>query len=133
MINFIKSKDSAKGETDLTLEIERGIKNGHKVVWTLPGGSNIQITVNVEKALRKHSADKLQNLTILQVDERFGPLGHPDSNWKQLKDHGFNSENIRCFPILNNLEMKETVENYSKIVDREFENADLIIGQFGIG
>lgn len=59
-----------------------------KVAWFVSGGSNISVQFATIQIL-KGSGVSMSNLTILLNDERFGPVGHADSNWQQLQDMGF--------------------------------------------
>jgi 6-phosphogluconolactonase/glucosamine-6-phosphate isomerase/deaminase len=134
MINFIKCKDSSVGEKELAGRLIKHIEADKRTVWTLPGGSNIPISAKVLKNIRDSvEMGKLRNLVIMQCDERFGPPGHSDSNWRQLKDLNFPVEGIENYPILYGKTLEETAKDYSKIVEKQFKQADIIIGQFGIG
>jgi len=53
------------------------------VLWLVPGGSNIPIAVEAMDMIRKEmSGLSLKYLTITLSDERYGSVGHKDSNWK---------------------------------------------------
>lgn len=134
MIKYISSKDSAVGERKLADTIISHLNRGERVVWTLPGGSNVPISVSVLKKVReKIKEDALSNLVIMQVDERYGPVGHKDSNWTQLLALNFPVQNILTHPLLRGLSLEETAKAYSKIVIEEFGKANYIVGQFGMG
>ena len=34
------------------------------------------------------------------TDERYGPVGHPDSNWSQLLQKGFDLPQAKLVPVL---------------------------------
>src|SRR3990167_2269790 len=59
-----------------------------RVTWFVSGGSNIKLEVASLLWLVEQHAP-LKNLTILLSDERFGKVGHADSNWRLLQDAGF--------------------------------------------
>lgn len=104
-----------------------------RVVWLVPGGSNIGITALATRAL-----DTLltRRLFIMQTDERFVPIKSEDSNWWQLYNAGFDQKHAWTFPVLNDHEERsllEVAKEYNVEMKREFEKADYIIGQFGIG
>jgi len=102
-----------------------------KVIWLVPGGSNIDISV---QAMQLLDDELTRKLVIMQTDERFVALDGEDCNWRQLRDAGFNVKRAEVFPILVDGESRDaTVERYSETVLREFIAADYIIGQFGIG
>jgi 6-phosphogluconolactonase/glucosamine-6-phosphate isomerase/deaminase len=103
----------------------------NRVVWLVPGGSNIPITVG---AMNLIPAELSARLVVMQTDERFVPLDSPDCNWKQLKDAGLDTKQATTLPILDgSSDLTQTATRYAEIVQREFEAADYVIGQFGIG
>lgn len=105
-----------------------------KVLWLIPGGSNILLSVRVMSAVRTSlTSKKLQNLSITLTDERYGSVGHADSNWKQLQDAGFNFEGVHAIPVLVGKEMEETVALWERHLHSLFQKSEMIIGQFGMG
>ncbi|MFA6404744.1 MAG: 6-phosphogluconolactonase, partial [Candidatus Paceibacterota bacterium] len=105
-----------------------------KVLWLLSGGSNIPISVEIMNMIHKEvSVHNIKNLTVTLTDERFGDIDHADSNWKQLKDAGFDFSNINSMTVLQGLSFEETISDYSKNVMQAMDIADLIIAQLGIG
>lgn len=102
-----------------------------KVVWFVPGGSNIPISVATSKAI----PDNLRpRLSVTLTDERFGSYGHKDSNWQQLKDLGFDFASLNTVEFLQkgNLNLADT----QKITESRLKNIikdAYLFGQFGIG
>ena len=104
------------------------------MIWLLPGGTNLPIAADVMNILRRALPHNLfKNLVMMQVDERYGHVGHNDSNWQKLIETGFDFEGVKTYPVLKGLSPEKTVEEYSKIVKEQFGKALTIIGQFGIG
>lgn len=103
-----------------------------RVIWLIPGGSNIPISIEAMKLLDETLSEKL---VIMQTDERYVALDSPDCNWNQLEQGGFVAKKATVFPmLLPNLQGLElTVSAYAETLNREFSEADCIIGQFGIG
>lgn len=102
-----------------------------RVIWLVPGGSNISISVEAARSLDEELTRKL---VIMQTDERFVALDSKDCNWKQLREAGFDAKRAETFPILVEGDSRdETAERYSETVLREFIAADYIVGQFGVG
>ena len=98
------------------------------------GGSNIPIAADVMNAIRAGiSPASLDNLTISLTDERYGPVGHPDSNWKQLQDIGMNLSGIKAHPILDGSSLPETVARFGIMIEKILKSTDVIVGQFGMG
>jgi len=134
MITYIHSDSSEVGTRDLASSIISKIQGGMKVLWLICGGSNLPITLDVMSILRQElSVEELSRLTLMQTDERYGPVGHQDSNWQQLKDLGFDLNGIHFFPILRNLRLIETVRQYGIELKEQMGKADYVIGQFGLG
>jgi 6-phosphogluconolactonase/glucosamine-6-phosphate isomerase/deaminase len=102
-----------------------------RVIWLVPGGSNIDISVAASRLLDEQLTQKL---VIMQTDERFVSLDSDDCNWHQLKLTGFDAKQARVFPILVGGETRdETAKRYSETVLREFIAADYIVAQYGVG
>ena len=80
-MKFILEPDIEHGLSTLSQRLIKELKQDKNVLWLVSGGSNITSAVTVMKTI----PDNLQmQLTILPVDERFGAVGHSDSNYKQL-------------------------------------------------
>ena len=105
------------------------IKNG-KVLLALPGGSSIEVGVKIFEIL---STQDLHNLTVMLTDERYGKVGHPDSNFFQLEEKGFNPGNSRTIPVLTGGDMESETKRFGENLKNELEKADYKIGLFGIG
>ena len=74
-----------------------------------------------------------EKLAVTLTDERYGNIGHADSNWIQLLQNGFDISAVRALPVLCGLEPKETVIKFGKNYRDLTAWADIIIGQFGLG
>jgi 6-phosphogluconolactonase/glucosamine-6-phosphate isomerase/deaminase len=68
------------------------------------------------------------------VDERYGPVGHADSNWAQLLKAGFNPKKAHILPILQHgVSFAHTVEAYEFTLREALRRSDIVIAQLGIG
>jgi 6-phosphogluconolactonase/glucosamine-6-phosphate isomerase/deaminase len=133
-IEFIKTYTPEPGINALALEIIVHLTSGEKVLWLVPGGSNIAISVEImKKVAQVLTGNILNNLSIALTDERYGPLGHTDSNWKQLYDAGFVHTGPKTEVLHENMPLEDTVTLYSENIEKLFSSHDYIIGQFGIG
>jgi 6-phosphogluconolactonase/glucosamine-6-phosphate isomerase/deaminase len=102
-----------------------------KVIWLVPGGSNIGISVEVSQRL---DSELTRKLVVMQTDERFVALDSNDCNWHQLANAGFDTKHAAAFPMLVGGKTRDEIaEQYNETVLREFIAADYIIGQFGVG
>jgi len=130
-----KHLDNQEGAGEIMAEKIGGyLKQNKKVLWLLSGGSNIGIEVETLKILKaKFSKNLKENLAVTLTDERFGPVKHKDSNWQQLLVNGFDMESVHAVPVLGNLELNETVIKFGKSYRDLIAQADVVIGQFGIG
>src|SRR3990167_11435143 len=78
-----------------------------KVLWLVPGGSAMKVVAAVSRDL---AIENLANLTVTLTDERYGPVGHKDSNWPQLEAAGFKLEGASLQPVLIDKDLEETTK-----------------------
>lgn len=134
MINYIHCNNTNLAEADLSEKIIGLLNDSKRVLWLICGGSNIPVAIKVMNLIRqKIPTINLKNLTIMQTDERYGPIGHKDSNWQQMIDGNFNFNDLNSKSILKNLSLQETVKSYELEIVKAFTDNDIIIGLFGIG
>lgn len=82
----------------------------------------------------KQAPDNLASLLILPMDERYGPADHEDSNYRQMREAGFEPHEAMWIDVLSRNEpLQETVTYYSELVRAAFAAADTIVGVFGLG
>lgn len=100
------------------------------VLWLVSGGSAIETAILARTMINISESMKLH---VGLVDERFGPIGHDDSNFKQLLGSGFDTNNILLLPLLTeNKTITETSLLYNdKLI--ELLKTNHTIGLFGIG
>ncbi len=121
----------ADGEAPLYERLVTELKTGDKVLWLVPGGSNIPLAAAISKRLPD---DLTKNMTIMLTDERYGAVWHEDSNTRQLDEAGFDAKKGTIIPVLTgDLSLQETAEHYADALADAFIQADVIIGQFGMG
>lgn len=106
------------------------LAQGKHVVWLVPGGSAISVAVAVGKKLQDVPLDRL---TVTLTDERYGPVGHKDSNWKQLLDAGFDLPGARMIPVLASHDLETTTADFNRLLLTMIGIADTVIGFFGMG
>lgn len=107
--------------------------HGKKVLWIVPGGSNITLASSALATVREKVPKELANLSIVLSDERFGPVAHGDSNWQGLIEAGFDLSLAKGYPVLRGLPLDETISGYEKDFGHLCKESDIVIGQFGIG
>ena len=111
--------------------IQGYINEGKQVLWLISGGSCINVAVQARKLL--DGTLKPDVLTVSLVDERFGPVGHNDSNAEKLLQAGFNTDNLSFHPVLTGNTIEETATAYSRYLDHVAEKRAIVIGLFGMG
>ncbi|MEX1995740.1 MAG: 6-phosphogluconolactonase [Candidatus Saccharimonadales bacterium] len=129
-LSFQKTTNSEIVSDWLTEVIAAQLGPGKKVLWLIPGGS--AMTVAIKTAL-KLPVDQLGSLTLTLTDERYGPVGHPDSNWLQLQNAGLHLPGATRRPVLSGHDMQTTVENFADLLKTQTQQASYTIGLFGIG
>jgi 6-phosphogluconolactonase/glucosamine-6-phosphate isomerase/deaminase len=133
-MEFLRIQDEKIGAKLLADKIGGYLEQDKKVLWLLSGGSNISISILVFQILKsKYSAIIKNNLAVTLTDERYGVVGHPDSNWQQLLEAGFDFSTIKSVPVLFDLDLDETVKKFNKNYIELINWADITIGQFGLG
>ena len=133
-MEFIRVDSPEEGVGRLRGELLESLRAGKGVTWFISGGSNVVIETKIMDQLwQEASEDTLTNLTVMLVDERYGAVGHADSNWQQLLDAGFNVSGTDPIPALCGLGFEDTVSRYSLEVGKTLTNSQVRIAQLGIG
>lgn len=111
-----------------------GLYAGKQVLWLVSGGSNLAVEKDVMDIIRNHAGEKLADLVVLPIDERYGPAGHKDSNVQALRDAGFDPGAATLVDVLmHNTPFDQTVSFYNEAAATALSNASVIVGQFGMG
>ena len=129
-MKFIKDPSPAEAANYLADAINTNLNSNLKVLWLVSGGSAVAVAVEAYKLIDKNH---LQNLTISQIDERFGAPGHKDSNWQQLLNAGFLATGLRCLPFLAGKDFDQTAKDAEILMEKELAAAEYKVGLFGVG
>jgi 6-phosphogluconolactonase/glucosamine-6-phosphate isomerase/deaminase len=130
-LNFIYEPDAKNGAAKLSERLVSELQSGKKVLWLVCGGSSIPLEAS---AMKQVPRELQKNLTIALTDERYGEFNHPDSNWLQLDEAGFQAGEATIIPTLApNLSLDETCKTYEQNITQALDKADIVIAQFGIG
>jgi 6-phosphogluconolactonase len=125
------TSESQAGPQALIDSLGTALSLHSRVLWLVPGGSNITLATKVMAALPEGETHKLH---IMLTDERYGPVDHPDSNLRQLREVGFEPQQATFIPtLLDGLSLEETAQKYASNFNHEANDAGYIIAQFGIG
>lgn len=132
-MKIIRSSRTEQIAKDIASQINNSLLNRKSVLWLLSGGSALDTAVRTRELLNDDALEATK-LTVGLIDERYGEVGHLDSNWAQLLNKGFNVKNISPEPILqNNVNLPDTADAYAKKIQKILNSKDVIIGLFGIG
>lgn len=103
------------------------------VTWFVSGGSNIDLEIDALQ--RMVGNPNLNRLQILPVDERFGMVGHAESNWAQLERKGFMVDGPTYIaPFTSNEHtLALAVNRYEGIIDDIFSSDTYTYAQLGMG
>ncbi len=130
-MELIKIPTIEDGVAPLLDRLVEELGTGRHVLWLVSGGSNIGLSVSV---MREIPDELTNNLTIYLTDERYGDIGHADSNAFQLEQAGFDPKNARQVNVLaRGLSLEETAEQYALSIAAAFEASDIVIAQLGMG
>ena len=108
----------------------RNLQQGRPVLLFVTGGSSIAVGVRVAEILK---GQDLANVTVTLTDERYGQVGHADSNWQQMLDKCFSLDGAKLVPVLIGESPEMTVEKFNTILEEELAKDSYKIGIFGIG
>jgi 6-phosphogluconolactonase/glucosamine-6-phosphate isomerase/deaminase len=106
------------------------LADNKSVLWLVPGGSSIAVAI---LAARKIAAIPHSKLTVTLTDERYGPVGHRDSNWQQLTEAGFRLPEAQLLPVLKGFDRARTTEEFATALQHGLKTADFTLGFFGMG
>jgi 6-phosphogluconolactonase/glucosamine-6-phosphate isomerase/deaminase len=129
-MQFIHSEGPAPGITALSERLSSELGGGKKVLWLVCGGSNIVAEAEIMKRL---PADLTEHLTVTLTDERYGDIGHKDSNWQQLLDKGFDIKSGQALPMLDGSPLETTISQYGHLLADQLQKSDITLATFGIG
>ncbi|MES2971579.1 MAG: 6-phosphogluconolactonase [Patescibacteria group bacterium] len=114
----------------LAAVISKRLNDGQRVLWMVTGGSAIAVAVEACQLL---GDTPLEKLTVTLTDERFGQVGHADSNWKQLKDSGFAAPGALLIPVLDGQDLAATRLTFDKNLRNALETNDFRLALLGVG
>ena len=129
-LNIKTTKETEEVADFLANAINRELELGKNVLWFATGGSSIPVQVLASKKINREFSNKL---TITLTDERYGSVGHKDSNLSKMLELGFEIPGAKLIPFLNDEGFIETAKNLSQTLNEEIKKADYKIGMFGIG
>jgi 6-phosphogluconolactonase/glucosamine-6-phosphate isomerase/deaminase len=130
MPKFVKVSSPKPAVDYLAETLTRHVAAGERVLWLVAGGSAIGVAADVARRL---SGQPLESLTVSLTDERPGPVGHPDSNWRGLTEAGFALPGAHLMPVLTGADTAADTAAFGRFLAKQLEAADFRLGLFGIG
>lgn len=128
--DIITTKDIEDVASSISSIVLDKLKENKKVLFFVAGGSAIKVVVKIAEIIKKYD---YKGLTIMLTDERYGEIGHADSNWYQLIQNGFDLPETRLIPTLTGKERIETAREWEEVMKEQLDISDYRIGLFGIG
>lgn len=103
-----------------------------EVLYLASGGSSISVTIAVVNAL---PPEVRARLTFTLTDERYGKVGHTDSNWRQLLAGGLDLSGITTLPVLSGAatSIEATATLFGDRLMKLFAKKPYVIALFGVG
>ncbi len=99
------------------------------VLFLVSGGSATEIAAHVIRMVDTHELNF--PITVAQIDERYGPVGHKDANWPKLMEKVGDVARVSLHPILDGSSRDDTVTTYENFL--QFHRDDFIVGLLGVG
>jgi 6-phosphogluconolactonase/glucosamine-6-phosphate isomerase/deaminase len=131
MVIYKKISDIKPVAEYMAERIINSLHAGHQVLWLVSGGSAIEVAVATAELL--HGKD-LRLLTVSLTDERYGAVGHTDSNWQKMLDAGFELPGASLVPVLEKGEDRAlATEQFSDSLRGLLRRAEYTLGFFGVG
>jgi len=129
-MKYIKLQNFETIIDDLINSIVSKLNSGNAVLLLLSGGSAIDLAAKMGQQLKDYDLSKLH---ITLMDERYGPVGHPGSNWQQLQIAGFKANGAHLYPVLSGRQIEKTNAEFSATLEELFGLGSYVIGLFGMG
>lgn len=109
-MNVIYSSNLYDAAHRVSSAVDQLASEHEQILWLLSGGSNIETAVHAAETIT-HS-----NISVSLIDERYGAVGHSDSNWQQLTIEGFPFERFHSHSVLVDETPELTVDNFAKLL-----------------
>src|SRR5579862_5568705 len=130
-LRFIEVRSIEKPVEYLSELLKTHLEKGENVLWLVAGGSAMDIAAEVAKRLS--AGPNLERLTVTLTDERYGPVGHPDSNWRQLSERGFLLPGAHLMAVLDGSDMDGVVQKFAAALEKSIGSADYSVALAGMG
>lgn len=110
--------------------LRQHLEAGERVLWLVTGGSSIALEAVMSHKL---SGVPLDKLSVTLTDERPGPVGHADSNLKQLADAGFKLPGATVQPVLTGAGSAAEAAALDRWLAGQLDSANFRFAVFSVG
>lgn len=118
-------------------ELKKRLSRGKKVLLLLSGGSAVKVYQSLAGQMQNQPEGFAQNLTVGLIDERFGQVGHSDSNEEQIRQTGFYEEvqkkGGKVLSVLTGRDPEQEAARYELALRKYMTEADEVWAVLGIG
>ncbi len=128
---FDTCKDAARAAAKYVAQNLQENSGGDNLLL-VSGGSSVDVAYWASSSLDVNTTN---SVTLAQVDERYGPVGHDDSNWKALLDKGLQPQMFRNAIELLQLGTtpSDVSVSYNRALSERLDNVGYRIAILGIG
>lgn len=131
IIMIHKVSDTQPAANEICEAIRLNSQADRPIILLLCGGSNIKTAIKIFSTMERN---ELKVASISLTDERFGPIGHKDSNWQQLVEAGAKFNVTSSHPLLTDkLNREQTAEAYASWLNNLVNQKAYFIALFGVG
>jgi len=130
-LSFYKINSAQEAASFLAKKLKKVLIGKKRLLWMVPGGSGMVVAALAARMISDVNTNRLIIVTL--TDERYGPVGHNDSNWKQLRYSGFRLPGSVSIPVLCNKTLGNTVAAYREILLDSLNTSDYSIALAGLG
>lgn len=126
-----KVSDAQPVANEICEIIRLNSQDDRPIILLLCGGSNIQTAGKIFATMFRND---LKVASISLTDERFGPIGHKDSNWQQLIDGGAKFNVTSSHPLLTDkMNREQTADAYANWLQNLINQKAYFVALFGVG
>ena len=129
-IRFVKLDSPQPAIDSVVATLRQHLEAGERVLWFVTGGSSIALEAKMSQQL---AGAPLEHLTVTLTDERPGPVGHADSNWRLLAETGFNLPGATLHPVLTDAGADAEAAAMDRFVADGLDAADFRFAVFSVG
>lgn len=123
----------ASAEQHVANRLLEALNAGKRTLWLVSGGSCITSECRIATLLAEQDTD-FELLTVLPIDERFGPSGHESSNIAALRVRGFEANGAKLTDVLSaNGDFPSTLAEFDSLASEAFSSSEMVIACLGIG